>query len=76
MCLNVSLSTCFDTGNEGDGSETHLNFEKGKTESLGLFFIWPLGLVLVVTVTKCANVRYYPLQVTCHGLLRLPFFLN
>jgi len=30
----VSLSTCFDTGNEGDGSVTHLSFQNGKAESL------------------------------------------
>ena len=35
----MPLSTCFDTGNEGDGSETHLSFENGKTESIDYFFM-------------------------------------
>ena len=69
----MSLSICFDTGNEGDGSETHLGFESGKTESLDYFF-WPLGLILAVTVTRCAKVRYWPLQVTCHGPTQITFF--
>jgi hypothetical protein len=38
MWLNVSLSTCFDTGNEGDVSEKQLNFENDKADVLGLFF--------------------------------------
>ena len=71
----MSLSICFGTGNAGDGSETHLGFENGKTESLDyIFFVSPLGLILAVTVTRCTKVRYWPLQVTCHGPTQITFF--
>jgi hypothetical protein len=39
----VFLSTCFDTGHEGDGSEARLSFENGKAEFVDYFFFFLFG---------------------------------
>jgi hypothetical protein len=68
------FSTSFDTGNEGDYIETRLSFLKWQGRVCWLFFIWSVGLILAMTATRCANMRYRPLQVTCHGPTHIVVF--